>query len=42
MSILNNDGLSQREKQDLRDQFKMVKEVFDPSKNVSNGTLCHN
>jgi len=33
MSILNNDGLSQREKQDLRDQFKMVKEVFDPSKN---------
>jgi len=32
MSVLNNDGLSMREKQDLRDALKNVKEVVDPTK----------
>lgn len=35
MSVLNNDGLSMREKQDLRDQLKNVKEVIDPNRSVS-------
>lgn len=32
MSVLNNDGLSMREKQDLRDQLQNVKEVVDPNR----------
>lgn len=32
MNALNNDGLSVREKQDLRDQLKNVKEVIDPNR----------
>lgn len=32
MSVLNNDGLSMREKQDLRELLKNVKEVADPSR----------
>ena len=35
MNALNNDGLSLREKQDLRDQLKNVKEVIDPNRSVS-------
>lgn len=36
MNALNNDGLSLREKQDLRDQLQNVREVIDPHRNVSN------
>lgn len=32
MSVLNNDDLSMREKQDLRDQLQNVKEVVDPNR----------
>lgn len=35
MSFMNNDHLSQREKLDLKEQLRNVKEVIDPSRDVS-------